>query len=289
LMENSGEEERTYLFSMSSGLRMGSVFVGSWLGGYMPSWVAAFRGIEPNESTAYGTALLAVAFFAALGFIPLVFLKTGKRPLGSSSRSFAPFHFAAKQPKLLGRLLLPSILISIGAGLFMPFMNVFFRTIHHQSDQVIGTLFAWGSLAMGLGLMIAPPLADRLGKVRLVMITQGLSIPFMLLLGFAPVFALSAGAYFVRMALMNMSNPIYQTFVMEQVDESARATVASLVSMVWAFGRSFSPTISGYLQVRYGFGPPFAIAISLYAIAVCLYWVFFVRHQKTVTPQPEPV
>ena len=38
LMENSGEEERTYLFSFSSGLQMGSVFVGNWLGGYLPTW-----------------------------------------------------------------------------------------------------------------------------------------------------------------------------------------------------------------------------------------------------------
>lgn len=288
LMENSGDEERTYLFSLSSGLRMGSVFVGSWLGGYIPTWVAGLRGIAPTSSSAYGAALLGVSLIAVLGFVPLLFLRATRQTVSGESKGFAPFEFAKREPRLLVKLLFPSAIISVGAGLFMPFMNVFFRTVHHQSDQVIGTLFAWGSLAMGIGLMIAPPIADRLGKIRLVMITQGLSIPFMMLLGFAPVFAVSAGAYFVRMALMNMSNPIYQTFVMEQVDDSARTTVASLVSMVWAFGRSFSPTVSGYLQVRYGFGPPFAIAISLYAIAVSLYWVFFVRHQRHPVVQPEP-
>ena len=280
LMENSSEKERTYLFSLSSGLRMGSVFVGNWLGGYLPSWVAQMRAVDATSSTAYGCALLAVSLIALIGFLPLIFLKANKSQDVESNARFAPFQFAARQPKLLGKLLLPSLIISIGAGMFMPFMNVFFRVVHHQSDQVIGTLFAWGSLAMGVGLMIAPPIADRLGKVRLVMITQGLSIPFMLMLGFAPVFAISAGAYYVRMALMNMSNPIYQTFVMEKVDATARATVASLVSMVWSFGRAFSPTISGYLQVKYGFGPPFAIAIGLYAVAVTLYWVFFVRHER---------
>jgi MFS family permease len=111
----------------------------------------------------------------------------------------------------------------------------------------------------------------------------------MIMLGFAPVFGISAGAYYVRMAFMNMSNPIYQTFVMEQVDISARATVASMVSLVWSFGRAFSPTISGYLQVHYGFGPVFAIAISLYVVAVCLYWVFFLRVPRQVTQQPESV
>jgi len=42
---------------------------------------------------------------------------------------------------------------------------------------------------------------------------------------------LCAGGLLLRLALMNMSSPVYQTFVMERVDASARATVASLVSM----------------------------------------------------------
>ncbi len=40
LMENSGEQERTYLFSFSSGLQMASQSVGNWLGGVLPGWVA---------------------------------------------------------------------------------------------------------------------------------------------------------------------------------------------------------------------------------------------------------
>ncbi len=280
LMENSGEEERTYLFSLSSGLRMGSVFVGNWLGGYLPSWAAAMSDLSPTDSAAYGQALLVVGLLALGGFFPLIFLRRVHYLSEEQKAGFAPLRFAAAQPRLLTKLLLPSLLISIGAGMFMPFMNVFFRVVHHQPDHAIGTLFAWGSLAMGVGLMIAPPIADRLGKIQLVALTQGLSIPFMMALGFAPLFPVSAGAYLVRMALMNMSNPIYQTFVMEQVDATSRATVASLVSMVWSFGRAFSPTISGYLQVEYGFGPPFAIAIGLYALAVGLYGHFFLRRDR---------
>jgi MFS family permease len=287
LMENSGEEERTYLFSFTSGLRMGSVFVGNWLGGYLPTWLGNLRGFDPTSSTAYGGALLSISVIAIVGFIPLLFVQSenGKE---SQTRNFSPISFARENPSLLTKILVPSFIISIGAGLFIPFMNVFFRVVHGQSDQVIGTLFAWGSLAMGIGLMIAPPIADRLGKIRLVMVTQGLAIPFMMILGFAPIFGLSAMAYFVRMALMNMSNPIYQTFIMEQVDAASRATVASLYSMVWSFGRAFSPSISGWLQVEYGFNPVFGGAILMYAIAVTLYWVFFLRPQRETGRLPVP-
>ena len=282
LMENSGEEERTYLFSLSSGLRMGSVFVGSWLGGYLPTWIAQLQTISPTSSLAYGNSLISVAALSFLSFLPLIFL----RPIKLSAQEnednkFAPITFALEHPKLLGKLMFPSLLISIGAGFFMPFMNIFFRVVHAQSDQVIGTVFAWGSLAMGIGLMIAPPIADRIGKIQLVVLTQALSIPFLGLLGFAPLFAVSTGAYYGRMTLMNMSNPIYQTFVMEQVKQSARSTVASLTSMIWSFGRAFSPSISGWLQVEYGFGPPFGIAIALYASAVTLYWFFFLKTKET--------
>jgi len=277
LMENSGERERTYLFSFSSGLMMVSVSIGSWLGGYLPTWMGAYHNVDPESSTAYAWALASVALVTMLGIIPVALLKVAKGE--KRARSFDPLRVLREKPVLLTKLLLPSLIISVGAGLFMPFMNVFFREVHGQSDQVIGTLFAWGSLAMGVGLLLAPVIAGRIGKIQLVALTQGLSIPFMILLGFAP-FTISALAYYVRMALMNMSNPIYQTFVMEKVDPSERTTVASLTSMVWNTGRAFSPSISGWLQVNYGFTPVFGLAILLYALAVPLYWLFFLRKPK---------
>jgi len=285
LMENSGEHERTYLFSMTSGLQMVSASVGSWIGGYLPTWMAGRLNVAPVSSQAYAGALLVVAITLAIGIIPLLLIRMPR--IEHAERTvFAPISFATKNPKKLTKLILPMLITSIGAGLIMPFMNVFFRVQYNQPDQVIGVLFAWGSLAMGLGLLAAPPLAERFGKIQIVVITQGLSIPFLILLGFAPLFWVSALAYYIRVALMNMSGPIYQTFVMEQVDPSSRATVASLVSMSWNFGWVISPMISGILQVRYGFGPPFLGTIILYTIAVFLYWFFWLRNSKPKETAP---
>jgi MFS family permease len=279
LMENSGEHERTYLFSFSSGIQMVSASVGSWIGGYLPSWIANMRNVESVSSQAYGGSILVVSIALALSIVPLIMIKMPR--LTHEERTvFAPFSYAAKNPKKLTQLILPMLITSFGAGLIMPFMNVFFRIQYHQSDQVIGVLFAWGSLAMGLGLLAAPPLADRLGKIQIVVITQGLSIPFLVILGFSPLFWVSGIAYYIRVALMNMSSPVYQTFVMEQVEASSRAMVASLVSMSWNFGWAISPTISGILQVRYGFGPSFMGTIILYIISVFLYWYFWWRKRE---------
>jgi MFS family permease len=284
LMENSGAEERTYLFSFGQGLMMLSSFAGNWLGGYLPGWMGAWRGVSATDSTAYAWALGAVAFFYLLGVFPLLFLRRN-RMVGEARSVFAPVEYAMKEPKLLGKLILPMWITSIGAGLIMPFMNVFFRVEHHQPDPVIGTMFAWGSLAMGVGLLIAPPLAERFGKIQVVVVTQAISVPFLILLGFSPWFWLSAAAYYVRLALMNMSSPVYQTFVMEHVEPEARATVASLTSMAWNSGWAISPMVSGWIQVNYGFGPAFIGTISLYTVAITLYWLFFWKGNG----EPEPV
>jgi MFS family permease len=239
--------------------------------------------VQATSSEAYGGALLLTALTAALGLIPLAMMRTPR--MERTERSvFAPLSYAAKHPSLLSKLILPMLLTSLGAGLIMPFMNVFYRVVHNQPDPVIGALFAWGALAMGIGLLLAPPLADRMGKIQLVVISQAISIPFLIVLGFTQIFWLSAAAYYIRLALMNMSSPVYNTFVMEQVDPSARATVASLVSMSWNFGWAFSPTVSGYLQVNYGFGPPFIGTIIFYVVSIYLYWAFFWK--GSVGPAP---
>lgn len=285
LMENSGDKERTYLFSFSSGLQMAMASVGNWVGGYLPTWIGTTRGVPPISSEAYAGALMVVSLAVAVGLIPLALLRTPRLQISEKS-VFAPVAYASKNPTLLGKLILPMLITSIGAGLIMPFMNVFFRQVHNQPDPVIGSLFAWGSLAMGLGLLLAPPLADRMGKIQLVVVTQSLSIPFLIIMGFSPLFWMSAFAYYIRLSLMNMSGPVYQTFVMEHVEPSARATVASLVSMAWNFGWAFSPTVSGYLQVQYGFGPSFLGTIILYIVSTLMYYVFFLRGKQRQAPAP---
>ncbi|MBI4732789.1 MAG: MFS transporter [Chloroflexi bacterium] len=287
LLENSGTEERTYLFSLSQGLMMTASFVGNSIGGYLPTWIGQARGVEATSSTAYAGALGIIAAISALALLPLLALRTPR--LAASDRSlFAPIGYAIKHSGTIGKMVLPMLITSIGAGLFMPFMNVFFRVVHNQPDPVIGNVLAWGALAMGVGLIIAPPIAERIGKIQLVVITQGLSIPFLIMLGYAPWFWMSALGHYVRLSLMNMGGPVYNAFVMESVEPKSRAMVASLTSMAWNFGWAFSPSISGWLQVKYGFGPVYLAVIVIYTLSVFLYWKFFWKSKPAEVTEPVP-
>ena len=283
LMENSGAKERTYLFSLSSGLSMTANSIGGWLGGYLPGWMAGSIAVSAVSSQAYGRSLWVMAILSLASAVPVILMRSRRRSTSQLS-TFAPISLVRKNPGLLGKLILPGLVISIGAGMVMPFMNVFFRNVHSQSDSAIGVIFAWGSLAMGIGLVAAPALAERFGKIQVVTATQALSIPFLALLGFAPWFGVSVAAYYIRLTLMNMSGPIFSTFTMEQVDPESRGMIASLSSMAGNFGWAFSPTISGLLQVRSGFKWPFTITLISYVIAISMYYAWFLRKRQTKKP-----
>jgi MFS family permease len=111
-------------------------------------------------------------------------------------------------------------------------------------------------------------------------ISQALSIPFLVMLGFSPFLAPAIIAYYLRATLMNMSNPVYTTYVMEKVPWESRAMVASLTSMSFNFGWAISPVLSGWLQIRSGFTGPFLITIATYSLAVLLYYLWHWRGDR---------
>jgi MFS family permease len=177
------------------------------------------------------------------------------------------------------RIFIPNIIISMGAAILIPYMNLFFKETYGISDAVLGVLFAVSSVVTGVATLASPLLARRWGRIRSLVITQMASIPFLLLIGFSGFIWLSGFAFWVRAALMNMGNPLYSAFAMEQVSERERATVSGLMGMSWNIGWTIGPFVSGYLQEnpRIGWGPIFVITCTLYVLASVLMRLFFQR------------
>lgn len=281
LMENSTEAERTHLFSFSSGLRTLASFLGNFLGGGLPALFGNFLGVSATASLAYAWSLGITTMLTTLTLIPLSRLKVQKRVMAQDP--LAPFRALWNHRGTMTRLLLPPLMLSLGAGMLIPFMNIFFRYRYNLSDETIGALFGFGSLGMGFALMMGPILAERWGKPKTVAITEGLSIPFLIILGFVPNLTLAYVAFFVRMALMNLAGPVYQTMVMEETDAEARGMAASLYSLIWNSGRAISPVISGPIQESYGFDPVFLSTIIAYTLSVGMITWWFVLGRRRST------
>ena len=185
------------------------------------------------------------------------------------------------------KLVLPAMLIGLGAGLIIPFMNLFFHDRFGMSEAEIGLLFAVMQGFMVVGNLFGPAVSRRLGLVRGVVVTQLLSVPFMVLLGVSSFFPLVAAAFFLRSGLMNMNQPLTSHFAMEVVSKRDHAVTNSLLSLSWFVAWSVSADIGGAMIERYGYTPPLLVAAGLYVAASGLYWVFFKDVEEGRVPRGE--
>jgi len=282
MAENSGREERTHLFSLQFAARMFANFGGLLLAGMLPGFVARALDVGAESPAAYRGALLLGAAVYALAVFPLLRIRRESVASGQAE----PFRLREMihPPGLLLRLFLPQVVIGLGAGALVPFLNVFFKTTYGVSDAALGGLFAAQSVVMGLAMLAAPLLAGRLGRVRAVVSVQMASVPFLGLLGYAPILPLSALGFVCRAALMNMANPLYTAFAMDRVTEKQRGTASALMQMSWQGTRAVSALGSGYLQEASGFAALFPITIACYFGASLLIYAFFVRSSSARQP-----
>ncbi len=282
---HSGEEERTHLFSVQFSARTLSGFFGSLVAGGLPALFAVLLQVEGGDPAVYrGTLLVGALLFLASAF-PLLRLDVPRRsspvhPRPSGQRPSPLQVLRGVRPMV--RFVIPHVVVGLGAGALIPFLNVFFKTKFDVSDSLLGALFAGQSLFIGVATLLGPVFAERLGKPRAVVVSQLVSIPFLITLGFSPVLAPAVVGFLIRAGLMNLGNPLYFAFVMEEVEAKRRATASALLIMSWQGSWAVSSWASGQLQDGPGFTPVFALTCVAYVAASVLMYMYFVR--KGVRP-----
>jgi predicted MFS family arabinose efflux permease len=286
IMRETGSSARPFLFSAAFGVLFASAIVGSIVGGALPRFFHAFLG---EEQAALRATLYVGCVLTLLSSVPF-FAMT--EPAGSGTR---PPPTALMQIRdfleidwgLHLRLLLPAALVGLGAGLIIPFMNLYFRDRFGLSEGEIGALFAVMQGFMVVGNLFGPAVSRRIGLVGGVVATQLASVPFMVVLALSGNFPLVAAAFFLRSGLMNMNQPLASHFAMEVVSERDHAVTNSLLSLAWFLAWSLSADIGGALIERKGYTEPLLIAAGLYVAASILYWVFFKDVEEASVPRSE--
>jgi MFS family permease len=185
-------------------------------------------------------------------------------------RSPEPWRSVLADPLALLLLLLPPLVISFGAALLIPYLNIFFVERYAAGNSTLGLIFALSDLAAGLSMLAAPLLAARLGKIGAITLTQLLSIPFLLLVGFAPGLTAAGAALVLRSGLFNLGVPLYDAFAMERSRPAVRPVAIGLVNGAYAAGYLVAPTISTSVQQGVGFAPLFIATACCYGVAALL-------------------
>jgi len=275
LMDNSAPPERMHLFSMNQAAIIGAGFVGGFVGGSAPPWAASLGGFAANSPQAYRAALLVAAGFVFASLGGLLFMTPGTG--GGAQVARRAFSGVRSDWRMIFMILIPNLLISLGAGLLIPFNNLFARTRYGLGDEQVGTVFAVMSLVGGVAVVAGPALAKRTGRINAVVLSQSASVVMLLLLGFSPWPWLGLLGFIMRPGLMQMSGPLFDAFSMERVHEDARAALASFNQMMWTLGMMASPPLSGRVQLDYGWEPLVLAMAAIYVVGIFLQYAFFAR------------
>lgn len=282
LAENSKPEQRVHLFSIHFAVMTGANVIGSLLGGILTD---LFGMMVPGlESIRYTLMIGSFLFMAAL--IPIMRLNENRPSRISAGdikeKSKTIPHKASFKIILL--FAVAQLMIGFGAGLVIPYLNLYFADRFMASNSLIGLVISLGQGATAVAMIIGPMVVRRLGEVRAVVVLQMLSLPFLLLTAYTQNFWLAALGFLFRQALMNAGNPIQMSLMMSKVDDSMKGLANSVNQMVFNLGWAVMGPVSTGIVLKYGsywgYATVFTITAGLYLVGSTYFFVVFKTMDK---------
>src|SRR5690348_9801439 len=203
------------------------------------------------------------------------FVEGERRAVGDRVRALlrSPFFF----------VMLVYILTGLGAGLFIPYFNIFFVHRLRASSALFGLIDGGANGLTALTTLGAPWLALRIGRVNTIALTRLCSIPLLLLVGLTGVLPLAALLYPLRQGVMDMSNGVLQVFSMEIVSEQYRGLANSSYQAAYQVPWAITASLGGVIIVQFGYPPVFLLGAACYVLAIVVLWGKF-RHAKRDIP-----
>ena len=194
---------------------------------------------------------------------------------------------------LIIKAIVPTLLIAVGAGLTIPFINLFFYSVFNMDSAQFGLL---GSVASTMGftaLLLSPTIKRRFGYNISIIVTQGIAIVLLIILVFTELFSAINGilfvaiiAYIFRQPMMQLSSPITSELTMKYVGEKNQELISAVNSSIWSASWFISAKIFQYLRnLNFEYYKIFFLTAVMYTIGVALYYFIIKEYTQRKTPQ----
>lgn len=249
--------------------------------GFMPEMFSEFMGVTVQNG-------YRLVFFIGLAFtlyqlVPLVL--TQKTNLEGDCSEFRDAQKEDDIPKLprltLVKLCIPMALFGLGAGLIVPFFQVWFQWRFDSSVEDIGILWSFTQYLWAVSYLVMPNIARKRGSVRAITTVQIAAIIALLGIPASPNFALVTIPYITRMVLMNMTWPVFQSYSLSQMPQEHRNFTISSINFSFNGTKALTPLIAGYL-FDWSLQIPFLITAGLYIVGTAAFHLFFRKKDDRV-------
>ncbi len=233
---------------------------------------------------------LLLQIFACAGFISLYFVYKSDGgevvpTMDSKRRDMRNFDWL-----LIAKALVPTIIIAVGAGLTIPFINLFFFKIHGMDSNTFSMLGAVAAVLVFVAAISIPGIRRKYGYSVAITLFQSLAVLALVLLAtteyishMAIALPLAVLCYLFRQPLMNMAGPMTSELVMNYVGKRNQEMMSALTSAVWSGSWYISARIFMNLrEENISYADIFYITAALYALGVVWYQFLIRDYHKRV-------
>ena len=183
--------------------------------------------------------------------------------------------------KLILQCVLPTVVIAVGAGLTIPFINLFFFHSFNIDSAGFALIGGTTSLLVAFSSLIVPFVKKEFGFKKSIINTQLIAVLALVSLSttayfnehsFVVYFAIFF--YVMRAPLMNMAAPLTSELTMIYVGKNNQEMLSAIVAAIWSGSWFFSSQIFKILvDYDFNYSEIFYITSALYLLGIFLYYL----------------
>jgi hypothetical protein len=181
---------------------------------------------------------------------------------------------------LIGRAVIPTLVIAVGAGFTIPVINLFFLNVHGVPSEVFSILGATTFLLVALVMVFMPAIKRRFGYKVAITLFQSLAVFALFMLATTEYYreweyALYVAIFFyvIRQPLMNSAGPMTSELTLYYVGAKNQEILSALNASIWSGSWFISTSLFAWMrQLELRYVSIFLITVGLYIVGVALYW-----------------
>lgn len=269
IYDQADDAERVHAFSLTFATRNAAFMTGSLLTGVLSDFFSTKYG---DGAVSIRYALILISVMSLLAILPLS--KIRPRYM-APTKKLDFYEFKGFFTKINVLFLLYTGMIGLGAGLIVPFFGVYLKYMLDTTESLVGLILSFAQLGTVIGGLSVPYLSGKFGNHKIIVITQLLSIPLLIIIGFPQGLIVVAIAFFLRSSLMNMGQPLIRNISMQIIEDHHRPLMSAMRAMLNNFSRAIGILIGGWIMTNYTYNTPYAFTILFYIIGTLIFFSIF--------------
>jgi MFS family permease len=181
--------------------------------------------------------------------------------------------------RLILNAIIPTILIAVGAGFTIPFINLFFQSVHGIDSRYFSIIGSFSFVLVAAMLLFIPFIQRHYGYRTAIVTFQGLAVLALFVMAstewystYSFAMPIAVIAYLLRQPLMNVAGPSTSELSLNYVGERNQEILSALQAAVWSGSWFISSLLFGWMRnLDISYVNIFMITVVLYIIATVWY------------------